>query len=262
METSPTCKILYLQDNSLSGSIPSELGDLSNLQQLDLQNNSLSGSIPTELGDLSNLQILYLQDNRLSGDVPSSLGELTRLVYLWLDDNDLVMVPAELETLVEGENPALLELLELSLWGNERLVWEMPMSNELGRRVDRAALIELYNNTLWYDDGWTNENNWGDSGLLSSDFSDWYGVTINGDDRVSGLELSDNNLVGGLTNAFEALDNLVWLNLSENRLTGEIPTELGKLTRLQSLDLHENELTGDIPFGAWRPYQTAIPASL
>ncbi len=164
-------------------------------------------------------------------------------MYLWLDDNDLVMVPAELETLVESENPALLELLELSLWGNERLVWEMPMSNELGRRVDRAALIELYNNTYGID-GWTNENNWGDFVLPSSD---WYGVTIDSDNRVSGLELSDNNLVGGLTNAFEALDNLVWLNLSENRLTGEIPTELGKLTRLQSLDLHDNELTGEIP---------------
>ena len=58
-------------------------------------------------------------------------------MFLWLDDNDLVMVPTELETLVEGDNPVF---LELSLWGNERLVWEMPMSNELGWRVDRAAL--------------------------------------------------------------------------------------------------------------------------
>ena len=232
---------LYLQDNQLSGSIPTtELGNLSNLQDLHLNANSLSGSIPTELGNLSNLQELLLQDNQLSGDVPSSLGELANLRFLRLDDNDLVMVPTELETLVEGQNSPF---LELSLWGNERLVWEMPMSNELGWRVDRAALIELYDNTYSREDGWTNDNNWGF--VLPS--SDWYGVTINSDDRVSELELSDNNLVGGLTNAFEALDNLVWLDLSENRLTGEIPTELGELTRLQSLDLHENELTGDIP---------------
>ena len=230
---------LSLRVNSLSGPIPTELGNLSNLQQLRLSLNDLSGSIPTELGKLSNLQTLYLQDNRLSGDVPSSLGELTMLGYLWLDDNDLVMVPTELETLGERSG-----FLELSLWGNERLVWEMPMSNELGRRVDRAALNEFYGNTLGIDEGgWTDENEWY-NGLPSSA---WYGVTINSGNRVSELELSDNNLVGGLTNALEVLDNLVWLDLSENRLTGEIPTELGKLTRLQSLDLHDNELTGDIP---------------
>ena len=55
-----TCSVghvteLNLDFNQLSGSIPAELGDLSNLTDLLLNRNQLSGSIPVELGNLSNL---------------------------------------------------------------------------------------------------------------------------------------------------------------------------------------------------------------
>ena len=41
---------LSLNDNSLSGSVPSELGALSSVQYLYLSQNSLVGSLPTEMG--------------------------------------------------------------------------------------------------------------------------------------------------------------------------------------------------------------------
>ena len=44
--------ILYLYSNNLNGTIPVELGFLSNLEILNLGNNRLSGSIPSELGFL------------------------------------------------------------------------------------------------------------------------------------------------------------------------------------------------------------------
>ena len=47
---------LDLRDNQLSGSIPSELGNLANLEGLWLDGNQLSGPIPSELGNLANLQ--------------------------------------------------------------------------------------------------------------------------------------------------------------------------------------------------------------
>ena len=68
---------LFLRVNQLSGGIPVELGNLSNLTQLELSQTQLSGSIPVELGNLSNLTNLFLNNNQLSGPLPQSLTDLS-----------------------------------------------------------------------------------------------------------------------------------------------------------------------------------------
>lgn len=80
---------LYLFGKNLSGEIPPELGDLSELQVLILSNNQLSGVIPVELGNLSQLEFLYLDNNQLSGRIPVELGSLSQLHWLNLDNNQL-----------------------------------------------------------------------------------------------------------------------------------------------------------------------------
>ena len=47
---------IQLSGNKLNGSIPSELGSLSELTVLELTLNSLEGSLPSELGNLTKLQ--------------------------------------------------------------------------------------------------------------------------------------------------------------------------------------------------------------
>ena len=54
------------------------------LRTLDLSGNVLEGSIPKEIGDLSDLEVLYLNDNRLTGQFPRALEKLTKLRILWL----------------------------------------------------------------------------------------------------------------------------------------------------------------------------------
>ncbi|XLS97681.1 hypothetical protein HN51_040416, partial [Arachis hypogaea] len=73
----------------LSGTLSSEIGNLSHLRTLLLQNNQLSGSIPTKIGKLSELQTLDLSSNQFVGEIPSSLGLLSQLSYLWLGKNNL-----------------------------------------------------------------------------------------------------------------------------------------------------------------------------
>ena len=89
--------LLLLSDNELTGPIPAELGDLSNLEWLWLSGNELTGPIPAWLGDLSNLEWLNLGDNQLTGPIPAELGDLSNLQNLWLSRNQLTgPIPAEL----------------------------------------------------------------------------------------------------------------------------------------------------------------------
>ncbi len=90
---------LEVWENRLTGPIPPELGNLSNLVDLQLDQNELSGEIPPELGNLSNLENLEIWENRLTGSIPPELGNLTNLVYLWIRENELTgCVPSALES--------------------------------------------------------------------------------------------------------------------------------------------------------------------
>ncbi|KAJ1406465.1 Serine/threonine-protein kinase, active site [Sesbania bispinosa] len=75
---------------SLSGTLSSSIGNLTNLQIVLLQNNNISGPIPLELGKLPRLQTLDLSNNFFSGEIPSTLGHLRSLQYLRLNNNSLV----------------------------------------------------------------------------------------------------------------------------------------------------------------------------
>ena len=80
---------LHLHQNNLTGTIPPELGNLSELQDLRLYSNQLSGTIPTELGNLTKLGILAVYSNQLTGVIPASLGNLGMLISLNLYNNQL-----------------------------------------------------------------------------------------------------------------------------------------------------------------------------
>ena len=93
---------LDLEANNLTGPIPGELGNLSNLVSLDLGRNQLTGSIPPELGNLTRLVTLDLGRNQLTGPIPSELGNLSNLDSLNLIGNSLTgEIPAELGELAD-----------------------------------------------------------------------------------------------------------------------------------------------------------------
>lgn len=59
------------------------------LKLLDLDDNDLTSSIPSSLGDLTNLEYLLLNRNRLTGPVPAEVQSLSWLRLVFLDRNDL-----------------------------------------------------------------------------------------------------------------------------------------------------------------------------
>ena len=130
-------KTLELGDSELTGVIPPELGDLSQLEWLSLYDNELTGMIPPELGQLSQLEWLDLGGNMLIGSIPPELSRLSRLEWLDLSGNVLIgPIPSDLSQLIA--------LRGLYLYGNQ-LIGSIPL--ELSQLTDLRGL-RLDNNGL------------------------------------------------------------------------------------------------------------------
>ncbi|CAK8530272.1 unnamed protein product [Lathyrus sativus] len=109
-----------LGNADLSGTLVSQLGDLSNLQYLELYSNNITGKVPEELGNLTNLVSLDLYLNHLSGTIPNSLGNLQKLRFLRLNNNTLTgHIPVSLT------NVSTLQVLDLS---NNNLEGDVPVN--------------------------------------------------------------------------------------------------------------------------------------
>jgi len=63
----------------MTGTLPSELGRLTQLFILQLFENLMTGTLPSELGMLSNITDLILDLNQFTGSVPTELGLLLDL---------------------------------------------------------------------------------------------------------------------------------------------------------------------------------------
>ncbi|MDQ1355380.1 MAG: hypothetical protein QG657_5690, partial [Acidobacteriota bacterium] len=205
---------IELRNNQLSGSIPSELGNLSNLDSLYLDNNQLSGSIPSEFGNLSNLKWLWMSGNQLGGNIPSQLGNLSNLLGIFLFGNQLNgSIPAELGNLSNLQQ----------LWlHNNQLSGNIP--SQLG---NLSNLLEL----------WLSGNQL--SGIIPPELGNLSNLHY--------LDVFVNRLSGSIPSELGNLSNLEWLYLDDNQLSGSIPGQLGNLSALLGLHLDSNLLSGDIP---------------
>ena len=135
---------LTIAHNRLTGEIPPELGQLSELETLVLYDNRLTGAIPTELASLGRLRTLDLGSNRLDGEIPAELGDLLALETLDLTDNRLTgCVPVPVHRVHYG----------ISDFGGLDPCPE----------PDRAALEEFYDATR--GGGWANSQNWLEDGV-------------------------------------------------------------------------------------------------
>ena len=276
---------LRLRGNQLTGTIPTELGNLdpSSLDSLstdvviDLSRNQLTGDIPAGLWDMPKLEELHLNDNQLTWTTlptDTQLEALTKLEQLYLNNNQLEgEIPlAGLETLtVDDSDPPepTTTFRELALWGNPGL--ELPsgqrMSAGLLKRVDRAVLRALYEGTNglnWerrskFISSFSGSYTWfGTQAYVENDpiFNFWRlpGVTVNSDGRVAGLDLSNNNLEGEITNGLSELGGLQTLDLSGNAsLRGTLPQSLMDSSELETLNIQCTGIStpADMDFQTW-----------
>ena len=101
-----TCQAyLRLTGGAVTGTLPTELGMLTQVEHLWLHENSLSGTIPTELGLMTSLKGLTLDNNLLSGTLPTEFGLMDFSAYLQLNQNVISgTIPSELSSLSPGQS--------------------------------------------------------------------------------------------------------------------------------------------------------------
>ena len=206
---------LSLNDNNLSGSIPSVIGQLDALQFLDFYGNQLSGGIPLELGELRDLTYLDLRLNQFTGSIPPELGQLQNLTYLGLWGNKLTgSIPTDLGQLRNLTN------LEL---GSNQLTGGIP--------ADLGQLRNLFNLGLG-----SNQL----TGGIPADLGQLHELRI--------LNLAQNQLTGQIPVELGQLHSLTELSISLNSLTGNVPGALGRLNNLKFLGLTGNvDMSGILP---------------
>ena len=206
---------LVINQNNLSGSLPAEIGELSNLTTLDFNYNRLTGSIPPELGKLANLRVLRipgdnlakaarrLANNDLSGPVPSELGRLANLRVLDLGGNDLEgPIPPQLGNLMSLER--------LNLGGSDLTG---PIPPRLGDLANLRVLDLAHNRH---------------TGSIPSDLGNLA--------SLEELSLGSNDLEGPVPPQLGNLLNLTALDFSDNAgMEGPLPIGLTVLARLELL---------------------------
>nr|XP_043628659.1 receptor kinase-like protein Xa21 [Erigeron canadensis] len=209
---------LYYLDftgNQLYGNLPSSIGNLVGLTNLNLGVNRFTGNIPSTIGKLQNLRVLAMYENQLSGSIPDPIGNLTLLLRLILRSNRF-----------EGKIPSsignCLNLLQISLSDN-RLTEEIP--KQLLQLSSLSGILNLSHNNLL--------------GSLPSEVGDLK--------KLSNLDLSHNSLSGNIPNSLSGCTNLFYLSLKGNLFQGMIPPSLSSLRGLALLDLSQNNLSGQIP---------------
>ncbi len=131
---------IHLSYNNLVGSIPEEIGNLTELYTLDLSGNTLTGEIPSSIGNMHILGYLYLNNNQLTGSIPQEIGNLNDLRACYIYENQLMgNIPSEFGNLINLEY--------CYLFGNQ-LTGEVP---ETLSRLTKLQTMDFSDNMLGGD---------------------------------------------------------------------------------------------------------------
>ncbi len=259
---------LNLSNNKLTGTLPESIWGLTELESLDFNFNfNLTGTISSDIGNLTKLKLLRLTNNGLSGTFPPEVFTITALGAL--------EVSGQFEGSLTGiEN--LVNLKKISLNGSkfstipdsfwtltgleDVLITNLSTPNTLTYKI--PAVIEQFTSLKkLYISGINTENIPNEitnlttlkeltlTGTLIGPFPQ----NISNMSALERLALEGNNLntnnglTGAIPEGVSNLSNLKVLNLTRNKLSGVIPTNIGSLTNLEFLSFSNNLLDTEIP---------------
>ncbi|XP_073112423.1 receptor-like protein EIX2 [Elaeis guineensis] len=290
-------KYLDLSRNNFSGApIPKFIGSLVHLEYLNLSYAFFHGSIPPELGNLSNLHFLdlhspyyycryhdyscfYFRRWFLHADNLHWLSRIRSLQFLdmslinlfkaanWL--HEINMLPSLLELYLFDTNlpsiPSTLSFINLT----SLRVLDLAFIDDSNRTTASRFLFNISSSLVHLDLGGSDCFNWNQRNMqhitreifqnirnlsyleyldlscnqITADISE---ILATFGQHLKYLYLSVNNVNGVIPKSIGNLRSLVELFLSDNYITGEIPRSMGNLCKLNKLDISQNNINGEI----------------
>nr|XP_043627595.1 leucine-rich repeat receptor protein kinase HPCA1-like [Erigeron canadensis] len=213
---------LILSSMGLSGGLPGDIGQFTELQILDLSyNKDMRGSLTPAIGNLRKLTNLILVGCNFNGPIPDSIGNLERLRYLSLNSNGFTgSIPPSLGNLKN------LYWLDLSA---NKLTGSLPASEGTQPGLDmltHAKHFHFGDNQLSGDIP---------SGLFNSNMS------------LIHLLFENNRLTGKIPTTLALVHPLEVVRLDRNMLSGDVPSNINSLTNVTEMYLSLNRFTGPVP---------------
>jgi hypothetical protein len=79
---------ISLFSNNVKGTIPADLGLLTELNFLYLSGNALTGTLPASIGQWTALLVFTVSNNALTGTIPASIGNWSQIWYAYFFENN------------------------------------------------------------------------------------------------------------------------------------------------------------------------------
>ncbi|GKY97744.1 hypothetical protein MPSEU_000732600 [Mayamaea pseudoterrestris] len=235
----------------LRGTIPSELGLLSNMQAFSVESNHLLGTVPHELSAWSDLRKVSFRFNLLTG-LGESYKSWTQLEVLELGENKFH------GNISSAALRNMSNLHTLTLSNNRELRADAPLFIDAdsinGPHWPKLEYVSVAVTQVEVDLSYFSAKNYPvlksiDAGQAA--FAGSIPATIGG---LTHLELLNmiNPVAGQLSGSIPSeigllSDTLTFLALDASGISGSIPTEVGELTNLQLLSVIMNSITGSFP---------------
>jgi Leucine-rich repeat (LRR) protein len=222
--------------NSIEGMIPATLQNLrSSLRILGFNSNHLSGSVPVEIGTLTNLTVLYIGNNNLSGVI--SEGHFSGLMNLKAIDLSYNYLQVRVDSV--WQPPFNLKSASLSscLLGSQVPSWLRWQNDILSLDISDAGLTSRIPD--WF---WTTFSNVQHLDLSYNQLTGELPLNLEFM-SLQELLLQSNHLTGSVP---QLPGSIVLLDISENSLNGQLPSNFGS-PNLDTAVLFSNFITGTIP---------------
>jgi Leucine-rich repeat (LRR) protein len=211
---------IYLDNNLLTGTIPTSLSQLEDLEDFSISQNLITGTIPLYFSNMVSLQSLFLNQNELNGTIPRILGPVIEELYL--NNNQLT-------SSIPHNFGDIEQLLEFSL-----------ETNYLTGSVPAFIQIAILQNVLMYGNYFTGTIEMAAfQHLKILDVSDNMFTTFNVQNSTSlqVINLNNNLFQGTVPSYLFENPNLVSVVLSGNCFYGTLPESVCFSPDLASLVL-------------------------